>query len=269
MRNILIIAAFLQVFALSAQVFQRPFENAQSMALGGAMIANPALDVGISNEALLGRSDKKGGVYLGTALPYSIGGWQVAQIQGFMRIGKNNGVGLDLQNSSIEGYGEQRFRLQYGRRLGKKFFLGGGIDMLRQWATEYESHQGFSVSIGLFAEAAKNLFISARISNPVQQKIGTEVLPSTLRIGFAWLPSSQLAVLGETEKDLQGKALVKFGLDYKVHTMLSVRLGMRTTPLRACFGAGLHLKNGLGLDFGSEWHPVLGVTPAAGAKWLF
>jgi hypothetical protein len=33
------------------------------------------------------------------------------------------------------------------------------------------------------------------------------------------------------------------------------------------FGAGLVLKNGLTLDVGSDWHPVLGFTPAAMVAW--
>jgi len=42
---------------------------------------------------------------------------------------------------------------------------------------------------------------------------------------------------------------------------------MRTEPARLGFGAGLRLTKNLAIDTGAEWHPVLGLTPAAMLVW--
>ena len=259
---------FLFLFAVAsfAQVFQRPFDPASALALGGATIAMPSTSAGIANEAVLGRCEKAGAM-AGASLPYSLGDWQVAHFQGFVRIDSVSAVGIELQHSAIKGYGEQRARLQYGRRLGTKLWLGANVDVFHVSAEEYASKNAATFGIALLAQPLKNCFIAARINNPLQLKIGENVPANVMRIGFSWKVSPILLLLVETEKDLERPAQLKLGLEYQTHRLLALRTGIRTHPVRPCLGAALQLKNGISLDFGSEWHTVLGITPAAGLRW--
>ncbi|MFN0037629.1 MAG: hypothetical protein ACKVUS_21410, partial [Saprospiraceae bacterium] len=89
-----------------------------------------------------------------------------------------------------------------------------------------------------------------------------------LRIGAAWQTSSLLIFLAEVEKSLERNAQIKAGFEYRPVDVLVIRAGVRTGgTTRVGFGAGVRLKNGLALDFGSEWHPTLGITPAAMIVW--
>jgi len=245
----------------------RSFDPAPVLAMGGAVIAYPGLAAGVSNEALAGFGERAG-AYLSSALPYSISGWQVAQAQGFAQIGKYDGIGLDIEYSGVEAYQEQQFRLMYGRRLGERFFFGGSAALLRVSAQEYGSANGVAFGAGLLAQVLPHVWLGARVHNPFQQKVGDYTAASTLRIGAAWQTSGILTLLTEVEKSLERSAQVKAGLEYRPAEALVLRAGVRTGgAARIGFGAGLRLPKGLALDVGSEWHPSLGITPAAMISW--
>ena len=72
----------------------------------------------------------------------------------------------------------------------------------------------------------------------------------------------------ETEKDLDRPTQVKMGVEYRPMSALAIRAGTRAGKVaRMSFGVGLRLKHGISIDVGSEWHPTLGVTPAASVLW--
>ncbi len=254
-------------FCVPAQVFMRPFSNAAAMALGGATIAHPNLSAGIANDAQVALGEKVG-VYLGSAVPYGIGSWQTAQAQAFYGLDKNSALGLDIAHSGIEVYAEQHFRLLYGRRLGEKFYLAGSANVLHNSAAEYGSSTSATFSISLLAQVLPKVWIGSSILNPLQQKIGDDVIRSGLRVGASWQASGLLTLVAEMEKDLERPAQIKGGLEYSPVPVLVVRVGARSGhTARLGFGAGVRLKNGLRLDVGSEWHPTLGITPAAMVSW--
>ncbi len=245
----------------------RPFDNTPTLSLGGATVAYPGLANGLTNEGQLGLGEKRG-VYASSAIPYGISGWQVAQLQAFSRLDKQSGIGLDAHYAGIEALQEQRFRLLYGRRLGEKFYLGGNIGLTRIAAQEYGSTSGITAGISLLTQPLPKIWLAASLQNPIQQKLGDYETPTLLRIGATWHASPLLYLLGEVEKDLDRTAQIKGGIEYRPTEVLALRIGARSgSAARIGFGAGLHLKNGLTLDVGSEWHPSLGLTPSAMISW--
>jgi hypothetical protein len=245
----------------------RPFENAAAMGIGGATVALSDIGCGLANEGQLGLGTRLG-FLAGTALPYGIEGWQSAHFQAIAGIGKFGGAGLNIEHSGTEDYREQRFRLAYGRRLAETFYLGGSADVLRASAPEYGSLTTATFSLSVLARALPKVWIGARVQNPFQQKIGSDLIPTVLRIGATWKPSGLFSLSFETEKDLQRKAMIKAGLIYQPVPLLYIRAGMRSNEItRMAFGAGLKLKNNLAIDLASEWHPSLGLTPSAMVAW--
>ena len=269
MRPILLFCLSLSVFSVQAQVFMRPFDNAAVMAMGGASIALPGLSNGLNNDAQAGfLTTGSPGVWAGSAVPYGLSGWQTAQIQGVVGLGKGSGIGLDVMHSATSAYTEQRFRLAYGRQLGEKIFLGGSADVLRVSAQEYGSLTSATFSLSVLAQALPKVWLGAKLQNPFQQKMGDDIPVSLFRVGGVWKPSDLFLFSFETEKDLERPAQIKAGFEYRPHSLIAVRAGMRSgSGARVGFGAGLRLKNGLALDVGSEWHPTLGITPAAMISW--
>jgi hypothetical protein len=269
MRSIVLLCLSLCAYTAHSQVFMRPFDNAAVLAMGGAGIALPDLASGLNNDAQAGML-KSGspGFWAGSAIPYGLSGWQTAHIQGVIGLTKGSGLGLDMLHSATSAYAEQRFRLAYGRQLGEKIFLGGSADVLRVSAQEYGSVTAATFSLSLLAQALPKVWLGAKLQNPFQQKIGDDIPISLFRLGAVWKPTELFLFTFETEKDLERPAQIKGGFEYRPHSLLSVRAGMRTgTAARIGFGVGLRLKNGLALDVGSEWHPSLGITPAAMVSW--
>lgn len=267
MRYLFVSCLLLLCPMLHAQVFMRTFDNAASLSLGGAGVAYPGISTGLSNEALPGFGEKIG-VFLGSAIPYSISGWQTAQFQGFTKLGDNDGLGLDITHSGIEVYQEQQFRLLYGRRMGERFYFGGSAAFMRVSAQEYGSANGITFGLGILANVLPNLWLGARVHNPFQQKVGDYAASGAMRIGAAWQTSNILILLTEVEKSLDRSAQIKAGIEYRPVEVLVIRTGVRTGGAsRIGFGAGIRLKNGLTFDMGSEWHPSLGITPAATLAW--
>jgi hypothetical protein len=267
--RLLVLFVFLTLFqpCLHAQVFMRPFENAAAMGMGGATIAIPGLSVGLANEAQLGFGQRLG-FWAGSALPYGVEGWKTGHFQAVIGTGKYSGAGLGIDHSSTDAYTEQRFRLAYGRRLTEAFYLGGTADVLRASAQEYGSTTMATFGLSLLARALPDVWVGAKVQNPLQQKIGEDLVPTVLRIGATWKPSEILLMSFETEKDLERKAMVKAGLEYRPTSVLVIRAGMRSNEIaRIGFGAGLRLKNNLSIDLASEWHPSLGLTPSAMISW--
>lgn len=245
----------------------RPFDNAAAMGMGGATLAMPGIAAGIANEAQLGLGGKLA-FFAGTAIPYTISGWQTAQFQGLIGLGKTSGVGLGIFHSSADLYAEQRFQLSYGRRLGDKFYLGASADVLHNDAQEYGASTATTFSLSMLAKALPQVWIGAKIQNPLQQKIGSDLIPTLLRIGATWKPSDLFLIALETEKDLERPTQVKAGVEYRPAPVLAIRAGTRSGKVaRMTFGLGLRLKNGLSIDVGSEWHPTLGITPSAMIAW--
>ncbi len=254
-------------FSSNAQVFMRPFDNAAAMGMGGATVAMPNFSTGLANEAQLGLK-KKLGVFASSAIPYSISGWQSAQVQGIIGLGSSGGVGVGVFHAGTDLYAEQRFQLSYGRQLGEKFYLGGSADVLHNNAQEYGSNTAASFSLGVLAQALPQVWIAGRIQNPFQQRIGDDLLPTVVRVGATWKPTELFFLALETEKDLERPTQVKVGIEYRPSPMIAIRAGTRTGKVaRMAFGLGLRLKNGVSIDVGSEWHPTLGITPAAMLTW--
>ncbi len=267
MRLLLLFLCLSLGLTLRAQVFMRPFDNAAAMAMGGATVAMPNLSAGLANEGQLGLGEKLG-IFAGTAIPYALSGWQTANFQGVAGLGKSSGVGIGIFHSAVDLYAEQRFQLSYGRRLGDNFYLGGSADVLHNDAQEYGSTTAASFSLSVLAKALPQVWIGAKIQNPLQQKIGADLLPTVVRIGATWIPTKIFLIALETEKDLGKPTQVKVGVEYRPSPMLAIRAGTRAGKVaRMAFGVGLRLKNGISLDVGSEWHPTLGITPSAMVAW--
>lgn len=244
----------------------RPFDQAAALSMGGATGAYSETGIAWSNEAQLGLSGRFA-AYAGSALPYGIADWNVYALQARYNVSKYDGIGLSLQQSGTDDYREQQYAASYGRALGKKFFMGASLQFLQINQQEYGNASGVTFGVGILAHALPTLWLGCRVQNPLQQDIGGEVLPTQFNVAASWRPSPLFSLSGETEKILNRQASVKFGVEYRPASVLVIRLGARSAPARVGFGAGLRLANGLGLDIGSEWHPALGMTPAAGVVW--
>lgn len=258
---------YVSLFA-SAQVFTDVTPNATVLSLGGATISLKDAVAGLSNDALLGGKQRMG-IWASVALPYSISGWQVAQVQGFVKVDNINGLGLDLSSGGTEALRETKVQALYGRRLGERLSIGTGIGAVGVSAAEYGSAWAVDYRLSILAQALPQLSIGASVQNPLASELSGSSLPVRLRVGASWIPSKVLIISSEWEKWIDRSVEIKCGVRYQPASRVVVHTGVRAgKTARAALGLGLQIGSGLWLHMAAEWNPYLNITPAGTAAWL-
>ena len=250
----------------NAQVFMRSAPPAPALGMGDATVSYPQLGAGLGQEAVLGLGEGSA-VWIGSMLPFSLVGWRVARLQAAWLSSKSDGFGLDLAYSGIEGYGEQRLRLLYGRRLSGTLLIGGSGDVLRVSAGEYGQATALTFGLGALANPIPSVWLGAQVYNPIQVELAGTPAPAALRIGASWQASAVFIASAEVEKDLERAAQVKVGMAYRPMETLAFYMGARAEPLRLSLGAEVRIGERVALASAVEWHPVLGITPALCLGW--
>jgi len=176
--------------------------------------------------------------------------------------------GLYTHRFGIEAYHEQQFGIQYARALFEKFNMGIGMDLLHTRIPDYGGQINLTGHIGLQAHFSEPLWLGMYLFNPFRIKRNNgEYLPSMLRVGFTYQPSSKVLLTGEAEKDIDFPLRWKGGLEYQYFDLLALRVGFSTHPVQATMGAGLSWEKRWQLDFALQWHQILGWTPVFSAVY--
>ncbi|MFK7799020.1 MAG: hypothetical protein AB8E82_16320 [Aureispira sp.] len=176
---------------------------------------------------------------------------------------KNIGtVGLSLHYFGYGAYNEQKIGLAYAKRLFKRFSIGAQFNYLATRIGEYGTAHNVTFELGILAKVTKHFHLGAHAFSPVRIEMPNgDIIPSIFKLGAAYIPSKQLRLTAEVEKDLERPLNGRFGIEYHPIPVLYLRAGVATTPVMASFGLGLHL-NALKIDIASSYHQVLGFTPS-------
>lgn len=169
--------------------------------------------------------------------------------------------GLSVHYFGYDKYNEQKIGLVYARKLFKRFAIGVQFDYLATRIGEYGTAHNFTFEVGILTKISKQLEIAAHVFSPARIELPNgDALPSVFKLGMAYIPSKQLRLTAELEKDLVQPFNGRFGVEYHPIELLYIRAGVSTLPTMVSFGFGLHFK-GLKMDLSAYYHPVLGFTP--------
>lgn len=185
----------------------------------------------------------------------------------------NSGVfGLNISSFGYSKYNENKIGIAYGRTFGEYFSAGIQLDYLRtQVAENYGSKGVIAGEAGVQAKLSKNFIIGAHIFNLNRAKgaiYNNEKIPTIMRAGLGYTFSDKVIICVETEKDIDFKPIIKFGLEYHVIEALYIRAGTSTNPFINSFGVGVFLKN-IQLDVAAAMHPVLGYSSQMSLSYKF
>ncbi|MCS6819856.1 MAG: hypothetical protein RMJ53_09075 [Chitinophagales bacterium] len=184
---------------------------------------------------------------------------------------KIGAFGLSVNYYGNNLYNEIKAGLAYARKFGDKFSAGLQFDYLRFFISEHGEKNIFTLEAGFQYKPWKVLTIGAHIYNPVPYKIDkvfNERLPTVVKLGVGYEPSSKVLIAAEYQQDIYYKPQIKGGVEYRPVKYLHLRAGMQTTPFSFSFGLGALFK-GVRLDAGSAFHPVLGFTPQLSIQYGF
>lgn len=171
-------------------------------------------------------------------------------------------VGVELQRFGGKLYSEQRAGLGYGYRLGL-VSIGARADLLQVSIEGLGARRAVALSLGGQAEVIpQKLTFGAYLYNLNQASLADyqdERVPTVLRAGLGYRPSTKVLLVVETEKDVEQAADFRAGLEYQLLDALTLRAGFATLSEQATGGAGLRLGR-LRLDYAAGYHNVLGLS---------
>lgn len=177
--------------------------------------------------------------------------------------------GLSVHYFGFDTYNEQKIGLAYGRKLFKRFSLGAQFNYLATRIDQYGTAHNATFEVGVLAKVTKQFHLGAHVFSPLRLRLPNgDYIPSLFKIGVAYLPSQQLRLTAELEKDLERPFNVRFGAEYHPMKALYIRAGVSTDPLLLSFGLGLRLK-GLRIDVSTSYHQNLGFTPGLSVAYIF
>lgn len=168
-------------------------------------------------------------------------------------------------------YNESTLGFAYARKFGK--YISGGLKLNyhRLFILDNGSTNLVSFNTDLLVHPTEKLFIGIHIANPVKQKLNKglkETFNSLFAFGVAYNANDKLQLNLEAHKNFHYPLSLKFGMDYKIHQMFSLRLGMASAPLLFTGGVGLQLK-AFTLDLASTWNLKLGYSPQLSLGYVF
>jgi len=155
----------------------------------------------------------------------------------------NAGVGFYKFGDDL--YSEQRIHLAFGNKI-QMVSLGVGLDLLQYNVATVGSNRTLAIQFGGIAEITPQLRFGAHIFNLNQAQINSETgekAPTVMKAGISFLPSEELILNAEVEKDLDFDEVFKAGIEYRIIENVYVRTGISTEPFLGAFGVGFHPKN--------------------------
>jgi len=176
---------------------------------------------------------------------------------------RNNFLGVHLQRYGFSAYNESKMGFTYAKKFNQlSFSLNANYHQLT--IQNYGSATAVSVDIGSLYTFNNQFIIGAYIKNPFQQNyvatnLVTEILTS-YSVGFSYIASNKVLLATSVSKTKQQAIDPRFGLEYKIHTILSLRGGTSLKPFKQYGGMGLNYKK-LAFDFAVANDNNLGYLP--------
>jgi hypothetical protein len=171
-------------------------------------------------------------------------------------------VAFEAQRFGGQLYNETRLGAGYGYRFGQ-ISLGGRVDMLQVSIEGLGSRRVLLGTLGGQIEVVpQRLSFGASLYNLSQTRLASyqdERVPTVLKAGLAYRPSTQVLLVVETEKDVERDANFKAGLEYRPVPVLAARLGLATLTEQASAGVGL-LAGTFQIDYAAAFQQALGFS---------
>ena len=174
---------------------------------------------------------------------------------------KGRSIGIGIARYGGELFNQHRLELGLGTTRGIVSF-GLKAGWFQTHIEGFGTGNAFQFSLGGLAELGPKFFFGTQLSNVNQAKISkysSERLPTLLQMGITYLPSENLEIHTELEKELDQSPIFKFGLQYSLEKWIFLRTGIHSYPTALNFGLGLQKKN-YGLDYAYGQNTALGST---------
>lgn len=130
----------------------------------------------------------------------------------------------------------------------------------------YGSAGALAVNAGLVVPLLRSLHLGAHATNLTGSTlVQDESLPRTIAVGLQYQALQQVRVLADVFKDVRFPLAVRGGIEVHPVSVLALRAGVTTAPVRFMGGIGVQL-DPLSANIAAEQHQDLGWTPSASLR---
>ena len=184
---------------------------------------------------------------------------------------QNHYVGFSAYSRGNNLFRQTQVSAAYAISLFENKFRGGvKLGGYNTNIPEYGTQTCWIIDAGLQTTISKSIDIGVRVTNlnQAQLKINREEpLPTVLAAGVLWKIGKTFAAGAEVVQNSTWPTDLRFGLEYKPHPILAIRIGTRTEPFVYIAGIGINWKS-YQLDVAMEHHLMLGFTPQLSFSYL-
>jgi len=181
-------------------------------------------------------------------------------------------VSVGLDHFGFSQYQENTMDFNYARNITANLSAAFQISFISNHVPQSSSGYQVYSGLGLHYHPNKTIILGFYLSNPEKSTLTVQnedaQIPSVYVLGFRWKASEYIIFFGEIEKKLEFKSLIKFGLEYNISNLISIRSGVIGKPINYTFGFGFKLHR-IKLDAALTHHPILGMSSNIGFSFQF
>lgn len=178
------------------------------------------------------------------------------------------GRGVFSVGGSTFGYRDFRtFKNGIGYAMKLLDALSLGIQINHQMirlASPYGLNQTLTGEFGLSYKVSSDWRFGIAVFNVGRNELVEDPMEryaTSMRIGSSYKVSDMVLVVAELEKDILNPMRFKSGIEYQPLQNLLFRIGFSTQPIELSFGLGWVFSDRYHLDFGTQYHQILGWSP--------
>jgi hypothetical protein len=179
-------------------------------------------------------------------------------------------VSTGASTFGFDDYREVHLSGGYARSVGfgtsRRVLIGIAARYYHTSISGYGSAQAVGANLGIMVRLLRSLRLGAHATNlNGPSLVDGEPLPRTLAVGLSYRALEQMRVLVDAFKDVRFPLSVRGGLEVRPVSLLALRAGITTAPVRFTGGAGVRLGR-LQANIAMEQHQVLGWSPSASLR---
>lgn len=168
-------------------------------------------------------------------------------------------VGVGIAQFGFEAYSTQRMCIAVARELSKVVSMGIVLNRHTLRIQDYGKTGTWSGTAGFILKLSEQWKLGG-VVNHLNGASQVSLPPTRFDMGCAWQVSKSFLGCLEVNQSLQAPLRIRVGMRYQIHSAVTIGIGMSTFPILFTPGLMLHYKHAR-IDFVSQVHPVLGVTP--------
>lgn len=187
-------------------------------------------------------------------------------------------IPLKLGVLSLGGntFGYQNFRtfkngMGYAMFLNKELSMGVQLNhQLVRLPEAYGMNQTLTGEFGFNYAIDSDWSIGLSVFNLGRNKLSVspdDRYSTSMRLGSKYSVSDRTRIVAELEKDIEHPLRSKIGIEYLPSNSLAFRVGFATQPIDLGFGLGWNISDKYVLDFGTQYHQILGWSPNISFKY--